>query len=372
MNKDTLPQGNSIRQLLVKSSISDASIYTFLKEKGVFLGRTEKNNSVPLLMKTLVSPDDFENLYVIQKTNEESVKHRTASILCQTDFKLTEIFNETINLNRSIQDRHTYRPDYKVIGSPNFYFEGEDSAVFEYKIERENTLNDWTDNKSVHTGSLRIDKDITGSIHISIQQNSTSKETQEVNSIVIAYIKERLQSKSLIKQDESFTTIRFNHFDNTNRIKFLYSFASDLSIYTTFLSLTDMNLYLDSGVSSHVDIEKFLSEIENLRLKGKSLHNHIFIKSDDYHDKLQCASVNLKYKLNYKGIEGFLYLFISFPEFIKSRNEQAELQTQLTFSFGNIKKREFTENIIRKELLIIIDKVKLLKYSKFKTTKIVD
>jgi hypothetical protein len=307
MNKNTLPQGNNIRQLLVKSSITDASINSFLKEKGVFLGRTEKNNSVPLLMKTLVSPDDFENLYLIQKNKEENIKHITASINCQKDFKLAEIFNEKINLNQSIQDKHTYRPDYKVVGSPNFYCEGENSAIFEYKIERENALNDWTDNKTIHSGSLIIEKDTTGSIHISVQQNSTSKETQEVNSIVIGYVKERLRTKSLIKKDESFTSIRFDDFDNTGRIKFLYSFANDLSIYTEFMSLTDMNLYLDSGVTSHIDIEKFLNEIENLRLKGKSLHNHVFIKSDKYHNKLQCASINLKYRLDFRGIKGRLY-----------------------------------------------------------------
>ena len=64
------------------------------------------------------------------------------------------------------------------------------------------------------------------------------------------------------------------HLINKNRIKFLYSFANDLSIYTKFTSLTDLNLYLDPSVKSHADIEKFLAEIENLRLKGKAPIKH--------------------------------------------------------------------------------------------------
>lgn len=366
MNKDTLPQGDNIRQLLVKSSITDASISSFLKDKGVFLGYTEKNNSVPLLMKTLISSDDFENLYEIQKTKEESVKHRTASINCGKDFQLSRVFKEPINLNQAIKDRHTYRPDYKVVGNPNFFYEGSNSAIFEYKIERENKLNDWTDNKTYHTGSLKINKSNDGYIHITVQQNSTSKETQEVNSILISYIKDRLQHESLIKTEDSFISIRFNDFDNTSRIKFLYSFAKDLSIYTKFVSLTDLNLYLDSSVKSHIDLEKFLAEIENLRLKGKALHNHVFIRSDKYHEKLLFAAVNLKYKLNYNGIEGHMYLYLSFPDFIKNKTVYSEFQTQINFSLGNIKKRNSTEVKIRKEILAIIDKIKMDKYDKFK------
>jgi hypothetical protein len=346
MNRDTLPQGNNIRQLLVKSSITNPSINSFLKEKGVFLGRMEKNNSVPLLMKSLISPADFINLYAIQKVKEENVKHRTASINCTKDFELSKVFNETFNLNQVIKEQHTYRPDYKVVGAPKFYFEGDSSAVFEYKIERENTLNDWTENKTQHKGSLRIEKDSTGKVHISVQQNSTSKETQEVNTIMIAYVKEKLNSQSLIELDETFTSIKFNDFDNTSRIKFLNSFANDLSIYTKFKSVTDLNLFLDSEVTSHTDIETFLNEIENLRLKGKSLHNHVFINTDKYHEKLQCASINLRYKLNYKGVDGSMYLFLSFPDFIKSRTSNSELQTQLNFSLGNIKGRESNIDVL--------------------------
>ncbi len=133
MNKQILPQGDNIRQLLVKSNITEASVNAFLKEKGVFLGSTEKNNSVPLLMKTIVSPHDFENLYEIQKNREENYKHRTASINCERNFKLTDIFNDPINLNQAIIDRHTYRPDYKIVGNPNFYFEGPESQFLSTK-----------------------------------------------------------------------------------------------------------------------------------------------------------------------------------------------------------------------------------------------
>jgi len=138
MNKEFLPQGDGVRQLLVKSNITEGSINSFLKNKGVFLGRYEKNDSIPFLMKSLISPQDFENLYEIQKGKEESVKHRTASISCKSDFSFPDVLGKVTNINNYINEKHTYRPGYKVIGSPGFYYEGDDTAILKYRIEREN------------------------------------------------------------------------------------------------------------------------------------------------------------------------------------------------------------------------------------------
>jgi hypothetical protein len=367
MNKDILPQGNNIRQLLVKSNITDASIVNLLKTKGVFLGGEKKNNSVPLLMKTLISPSDFEYLYEIQKNKEENIKHRTASIKCNQNFELSNILNSPINLNALIKDNHTYQPNYKVLGSPAFYFEDENTAIFSYKIERENLLNDWTDSKTYHEGSLLLKKDDDGQINISVQQNLTSKETLEVNKIIIEKVQSLLKTNLLIANNEDFISIRFNDFSNTNRIKFLYSFASNFSPHVTFISLSDLNLYLDSSVESHKDIEKFLAEIENLRLKGKTLQNHVFINSTAYHPKLLFASIVLQFDLIYKSTKGKMYINLSFPDYVLKKLNSAEFQIQINFSYHRkVRNKSKIDNEIRQKILPFIEKLKLSKFKEFK------
>jgi len=366
MNKDRLPQGNNIRQLLVKSNITDYSIQSFLKSKGVFISSYDKNVSVPLLMKTLVSPDDFENLYEIQKSKEESVKHRTAIIKCNKDFNLADVLNKKIELNKAIKEAHKYQPDYKIIGNPTFFIEKDGSAQLSYKIERENVLNDWTDNKTYHTGQVRIEKSSNGDIDISIQQDSTSKETFIINNLILSYVKEVFEQKSLIDLGEKFETIRFMDFSNKNRIKFLYSFIQDFSVYTKFHSLTDINIYLDQTVQGHADLEKFLKELDNLRLKGKALQNHIFINSDAYHDKLLFTALRLKYKLTYNGIEGWMFLYLSFPDYIKKKSVFSEFQVEISFSLGRLSKKASTEKLIRNKLLVFIEKLKMEMFEKFK------
>jgi hypothetical protein len=366
MNKDILPQGNNIRQLLVKSNITDASISNLLKTKGVFLGHGEKNNSVPLLMKTLISPNDFQYLDEIQKNKEENLKHRTSSIECIQDFELSKILNVPLNINDLIKEIHTYQPNYKVSGNPSFYFEDKNTAILEYKIERENLLNDWTDSKTYHKGSLVLKKDDTGKVNISVQQNLTSKESLEVNKIVISKVKSILHQNSLINKNENFVSIRFNDFSNTSRIKFLYAFASDFCAHVKFISLSDLNLYLDPSVQSHQDIEKFLAEIENLRLKGKTLQNHVFINSTDYHPKLLFASIVLQFDLTYRNTTGKMYLNLSFPDYILRKSQLAEFQIQVNFSYRKAKNKSNLDNKIRKVILPFIEELKLQKFDEYK------
>lgn len=366
MNKEFLPQGDGIRQLLVKSNISEFNINTLLRDKGVFLGHSEKNNSVPLLMKTIISPNDFETLYSTQKTKEETIKYKTASIKCKSDFDISSVFSIPFDLNKSIMGEYTYKPNFKIMGSPNFYFENNDTAIIDYTIERENLLNDWDNNKSYHEGSVVLKKVNDDNIQVTIRQNSTSKETLEVNKIIVENVKSILRQSSIVESKDDFITIKFNDFSNSNRIKFLYSFCASFCIYLDFKSITDLDLYLDTDVNSHEDVKKFLKEIDNLKLNGKELQNHILVNNELYYPKLIFGSIKLRYKLNYQGIAGNIVINLSFPDYLKSKNTNSELQ----ISIDTILNKEFRsvskQNEIRKKLLDFIEKKKIESFEIFK------
>ncbi|MEH1008437.1 hypothetical protein VDP25_11880 [Winogradskyella sp. ECml5-4] len=366
MNKEFLPQGDNIRQLLVKSNISQSNINLLLREKGVYLGHSEKNNSVPLLMKSIISPNDFETLYSTQKTKEDSIKYRTASINCSSDFNVSEIFSDALDLNQSIIEKHTYKPNYKVIGNPSFYFENENTAVIDYKIERENLLNDWSNNKTYHEGSVILKKLQNDTIQVTIQQNSTSKETFEVNNIIINNVKKLLSQNSVIENKQDFIRIKFNDFSNSNRIKFLYSFTAEFCLYLEFKSITDIDLFLDPDIESPQDVRTFLKEIDNLKLNGKGLQNHLLLTNEIYYPKLIFGSIKFKYKINYRGMEGIANLNLSFPEYIKSNQENAELQISIDLLLNKEYRNSRTENEIRKKLFEFIEKKKIESFNNFR------
>ncbi|MDV7699585.1 hypothetical protein N6B72_21960 [Chryseobacterium soli] len=366
MNKEILPQGDYIRQLLVKSSITNANINSLLREKGVFIGHNEKNNSVPLLMKSIISPRDYLLLYETQKTKEESIKYRTSSIKCSQDFDFSDLLTEKIDINNLIREKHTYQPNYKVIGEPTFYFEDENTAVYDFKIVRENLLSDWTQNKTYHTGSITLKKNSEGDIQISVQQNSTSKETFEVNSLIINSLKENLLVNSIINSNDDIITVKFNHFDNTSRINFFYSFTENFNIFTEYISTTDIEISLDESIESHPDVKIFLDEIDNLKINGKGLQNHILLNKIQYFPKLIFGAIKLRYKVNYNGIVAFATINLGFPDYVKSKDENSDFQATIDLLLNKQHKNISNENKIRKKMLEVFEIKKVESYEKFK------
>ncbi|ELY1978869.1 hypothetical protein FPG87_09960 [Flavobacterium psychrophilum] len=366
MNQEILPQGDRIRQLLTKSNVTNANINNLLREKGVFLGQNEKNNSVPILMKTIVSPEEFIELYQTQKSKEDTIKFRTATIKCNKEIDLSEIFSENMNLNQKIIDAHKYQPTFKLIGSPNPYFEN-DKVIFEYKLEKDNVLEDWTNNKTYHTGEIIITKSSDGNLELSIEQNSTSKETLFTNDLFIREVKKILSSQNLISNNEDFIRIKFNDFINESRIQFLYSFTKNFCIYLDFLSITDIDLILDENEESHQDIKIFLDEIDSLKLNGKGLQNHLLLKNNKYHHKLIFASISLKYSFNIDGVKGFCTIVISFPDYSSKKDINSELQISINFNVNREHKKDATETQLRKKLYPFIEKNKMKSYKEYKT-----
>ncbi|PQJ82784.1 GapS4b family protein [Polaribacter glomeratus] len=366
MNQNILPQGDYIRQLLVKSNISISNINILLRDKGVFLGHNEKNNSVPLLMKSIISPNDYKELYDTQKSKEERVKYKTSSIKCKLDFDLTDLLGARIDLNALIIDKHTYKPNFKVIGTPSFFFESENIGHFEYTIERENALNDWTNNTTFHKGAITFNKISEEEVQISVQENSTSKETVEVNNIVMSILKERMNSKSIISSSNDIISVKFNHFDNLSRVKFFNSFTGNFHDSLDFTSITDIDLYLDENVVSHKDVKIFLDEIDNLKLSGKGLQNHMLLTDDKYYSKLIFGAIKLRYKVNYAGVKGSVLINLGFQEYVKNKNENSDFEISIDIVLNKEFKNEKNINTIRKKFLEIFEKKKVESYDEFK------
>lgn len=365
MTDNNIPQGDLIRQLLTKPNIPNTKIISLLREKGVFIGDSGKNNTIPNIMKAIISPREFEELYKTQKTREDAVKLRTATIKCNSEINLNEVFAEDINLRQKIDDVYDYQPNFKLDVSPDPYFD-DDKVIYEYVIERHNLLNDWTNNKSYHKGAVIVSRSDAGNLELTVEENSTSKETQIINGLLTKEIKSILEKKKLIDQGDDFIRIKFIDFDNVSRIQFLYSFTRSFSIFLDFVSITDINLLLDDSEESHKDIKHFLEEIDSLRLNGKVLQNHILLKNNSYHRKLIFASISLRYKFNIEGVKGICIIEISFPDYISKRDLNAELQISMNFNINREHKKKITETQLRKKLYKHIERNKIEAYQDFK------
>lgn len=365
MKDKILPYGDRLRQLLVKSNITNSNLNLFLREKGVFLGNNEKNDSVPLIMKTIITPSEFEELYDTQKKREDNIKINSAVLKCSKDFNLPDILRTGFDINELIEKSSDYKQNFTIKGSPRFYFEDE-TGILDYEIERVNLLDDWTSNTTSHKGTIFVKKLNNGNIELKVEQNSTSKETKFINDIINKEIKNIFTKDEIISPKDDYIKIRFNDFTNPNRLQFLYSFTTKICIYLEFISVSDIDIYLDENEKTPSDLKKFLDELESLKLNGKKLQNHPLVTDNNYHSKVIFASISLKYKFDVDGVKGECMIKINFPEFITKRDTTSEVQYVINFNINKECRGIASENDLRKKVISYIDTHKLKSYQSYK------
>ncbi|WP_035669367.1 hypothetical protein [Flavobacterium sp. 83] len=365
MKDRILPYGDRLRQLLVKSNITNSNLNLFLREKGVFLGNNEKNDSVPLIMKTIITPSEFEELYDTQKKREDNIKINSAVLKCSKDFNLPDILRTGFDINELIEKSSDYKQNFTIKGTPKFYFEDE-IGILDYEIERINLLDDWTSNTTSHKGTIFVKKLNNGNIELKVEQNSTSKETKFINDLINKEIKNIFTKDEIISPKDDYIKIRFNDFTNPNRLQFLYSFTTKICIYLEFISVSDIDIYLDENEKTPEDLKKFLDELESLKLNGKKLQNHSLVTDNKYHNKVIFASISLKYKFNIDGVKGDCIVKINFPEYISKKDETSEVQYVINFTISKECRGIATDNELRKKVVSYIDTHKLKSYNEFK------
>lgn len=368
--KEILPIGDQLRAMISQSFLTGKNLRDLLSSKGVFIDENDKNKSVPLLMNTILSPKEFLKLLENQQTKEEKFKVNTLTLPCKTDKPLLDIIPKDFSVNKIIKENILYKPNYKVKANPQFTYIGKskNSIQLEYEIERENRTKDWVNTKTTHKALITIEKKANNEISLVLTKSYTSKETNDINEMVLKNLKGHFKDANIVKEEVDFVRILFRNFTNQNRIQFLYSFTSPaLSRQLEFVEITDLNVHIDPDVDAPQGIKEFISGIEKLKINGKELQEHIFVTKNDYHEKIIFSSISLKYKFNFNGIEGNCIIEFSFPAYLFKQKTNAEFQFDISI---NVKKKlkEFANtNELHKDISKIIENYKLEQFEIYKT-----
>lgn len=115
-----LPYGELLRTILIKPELTEGDLKKVIKSKGIFLSRYSKDETVPELMSTLLSPDEYTTLLDLQKNKEEKEKYRTASIPWQGSNNLLKSVPSKIDLHQVLDGLYTYKSGLEVVGIPSF------------------------------------------------------------------------------------------------------------------------------------------------------------------------------------------------------------------------------------------------------------
>ena len=222
-----LPFGNTLKPLVASSNIlSMSDLKGSLAQKGIFISSSSKEDILPLMLTSLLSPTEFENLKEKQKDKESIPKRRSKSFNYKGTGKLIDLISE-LNLVNVKNFKQWELENYEIVDVNSFTMieKNMNKLRTTYRIKRSDYIKDWFNQVSYHDAVLEISLD-EGNNRIVISTEASTDETRELNDILSKKVSAVLKEGNLI-ENEKGQEIKFGDFTNENRINFLLNFAND-------------------------------------------------------------------------------------------------------------------------------------------------
>lgn len=321
-----LPFGATLRPLLNDSCLSDSDINNILKSRGVFVGNSDKKNTVPLMLTMVLSPREFEQLQEKQATKEDSPKHRNSVIMSKSNNALTSVINGfTVDVDKV----EKLNPDVHINSPMIFGFISENEIQLDYNIVREDLTRDWVRPLSAHSGKIIVSKN-SNSGEIKVCNEYTSKETDEINRKVIDDVISFLRENGEV--DEKLSTICASDFSNRERFNFMLSLAQNSEDSTLeFIEIKDVEIGPDPDNPPHNPNSVIQQNVKKIIINGSGLESNAILNNDSDKDNLLIRSIEAKYNFNCNGVRGSCILQYGFMHFFRNQNTSNEFQVALVF-----------------------------------------
>src|SRR5690554_2923975 len=362
-----IPQGDLLRQYLLKSSISTTLLSEVLKSKGVLVKSRNKKSTLPFYLKTIIDAKLFGLIENNEVKREKQPKFTNASIKVNKEFKLDQLCDLKLNLQTDLIEKNEFKLSYTLKNVPEFYIDNDSSnknqtkIALDIEVEIEDQLENY--NSTTIERNAKIDVILENDVLI-INKSYTSPETKEIVDFVVEKVRKYLKEEQYINKNDDFVTIRFNDFDNDKRVEFLKSFKNISDNKIKYKSIIDLDIeYQDN----HKGFDKLLDSITNMKVKGDNLDSHPFIDDINYYSKILISGIKIRYDFDIGLERGEFILNLEFPEFKSDSADENASNPNFVFSIY-ITNCLDKQNIykITSELAIIIEKYKNEVYSHYK------
>ena len=334
LNIDTiLPFGDNLRPLLASSSLTDSDLKSFLAIKGIFISTSDRERTLPLITMSLLSPLEFEELREKQKDKESVFKRRTRELEWNSKETLLKALKPLkIPLNSlipkklkcyEIRNINNFKP---VSGNPNH-------LSLNYEIERTNRTKDWATQYSIHMGiiELKLSENLND---LKIIMDHTAEETHEVNEKLVEYLRGYLLNNNFIS-NKKIKGIKFNDFNNSKRVIFflnLLNTSLDDSKTFEFNQITNVEISIDINSTLPDNIKWMEDKIDNMKFKGKAIHETDLLQDPNYHEALILSSVRATFEFKSIASIGSCTFEFGFP----ARGNIPQPETEFIYKLVNL------------------------------------
>lgn len=362
-----LPNGEILRTILVRQELTESNLKSIVKEKGVFLSKYEKDDTIPVLMRTLLSPSEYDSLREMQKFKVKKKKYRTSQIPWQGGKDLLSQLPR-LNLNEILKERYKYDSGYELKGVPSFspVNHRKDKVELDFTIEQQSDIKSIHNRKKEYKGSLTIEIKSDGQLHLHSTKNFTSKGTYDLVDAVAKRLEKHFKAEGTVDKEDSYERIMFNHFDNFNRFSFFLQFLNDID-FLKFKRVVDLSVSPDPDKDIPKEAKEFLKNIENLNIKGRALRKHILLSNKELRNSILLRSIIIQYNFLHSEGEGICEVEYSFPDFKLNESDKAEFQFFIGKISLNKNYRAFAKKEkIEKSVFEKVDEHKMFHYNNLK------
>jgi hypothetical protein len=363
-----LPHGEILRTQLVNPELTSGNLKGIIKSKGIFLSSYEKIDTIPVLMRSILSPEEYSAIADLKKQRTENVKYRTNQIPWKGDDNLIKSLPKNLDLAALIKEKYKYNPGYTLNNVTSFVpIDGnKNKAEITFSVEEQSDINTIGDRKKIYHGKLMLEIKSDGNLHLSTIKNFTSKSTQDVVNILSKNLESHFKKEGTVDNADSYEQIMFDHFTNEKRFLFFMRFIDSFNLLTID-KIIDISFSPDPNEILPEEAKLLLEDIERLNLRGKSLRKHALLAKEEYRNSILISSMTLRF--NYEHIEGNGKCEVEFyfPDFNIDKRDNLEFQFHVQRNTVSRQYRSYAnKNKIEQAIYSTIEETKMRQYNKLK------
>ncbi|WP_034891641.1 hypothetical protein [Gillisia sp. Hel_I_29] len=363
-----LPYGELLRTILVQPELSEGDLKKVIKSKGIFLSQYSKNDIVPELMCTILSPSEYRDVLDLKKNREEKEKYRTASIPWQGDKNLLKSIPRDIDLKKILNEMYTYKSDMDLIGIPSFKkVDGRNDKIeLNFEIEEHSDIKAIHDKDRVFKGGIVYELKEDGHLHLSVTKTFSSKGTQKFVDNINKELENHFKTSGSVDKADTFERILFTQFLNADRFLFFMKFLDTIA-FMEFDKVENISVSPDPNENLPEAAKEFLKDIENLNIKGSGLRRHILLSNEEFRDCVFLHSMIVKYKFKHAQGDGICSVEFAFPDFKLDKIENLEFQFYtMKITVGKNYRSSANKKKIEKAIFEVINAHKIYHYNNLK------
>ena len=356
--------GDRLRVLLNSDHISSGEVAETLKEKGIFIGSTNKSDTVPLLSASLLTPSEFKRLVEKSFTRESGKKYSSCNFKLaslDSDWK-AEILD---NFESAIQGIKL-EDDREFASEPSISVDHDGNVRISYSLRVLDFSKDWIEQEVVYPGEVLLKQSGSG-LEIEVNRFRTSKDTNKLNDAITGVIGKLYKSKG-VTLEERPESIIFDDFTNSERIRFFLQLTSINIDEFSFKEIGNFEIIRDQeagALPKEQRIEWMEGYVNKIQIKGNDLGKIFLLKELSYYQYYYLIKMTATYAFKFGANAGECGVEFSFSG--KTSRDDNYSGTTFDFSIERLPRlEEGSKNQVRKS---IIQKIQEARDAAFKHVK---